>query len=109
MTKYTLSLAGELVKAVEAALGLGLADTEFEAAQALVGDIVREAEKPDLAAIVASIEKAAGLALDVPDYAVALAAARRFLAPYLAADLNVAPDAHLEMAYEDQVSGGYAD
>ena len=109
MPKYTLSLAGELTKAVEAALGLGLADTEFDAAQALVGDIVREDEMPDLAAIVACIEKAAGLALDVPDYATALSAVRRFLAPYLAADLTVAPDAHLEMAYEDQVAGGYAD
>ncbi|MCC6189026.1 MAG: hypothetical protein IT318_08320 [Anaerolineales bacterium] len=109
MASYTLSLAGELVKSVEAALGLGLADTEFEAAQALVGDIVHEDEMPDLAAIVACIEKAAGLALDAQGYAVALAAARRFLAPYLAADLTVAPDTHLEMAYEDQVSGSYAD
>ena len=109
MASYTLSLAGELVKSVEAALGLGLADTEFEAAQALVGDIVREDATPELAGIVACIEKAAGLALDVPDYAIALATARRFLAPYLAANLTVAPDGHLEMAYEDQVSGGYAD
>ncbi len=109
MPKYTLSLAGELIKAVEAALGLGLADSEFEAAQGLVTEIVNEDEAPDLAAIVTSIEKAAGLALDVSGYAVVLAAARRFLAPYLAADLTVAPDAHLEMAYEDQVTGGYAD
>jgi hypothetical protein len=108
MANYTLSLAGEIVRAVEGALGLGLAESEFDAAQELVRELVNEAEPPDLAAIVASIEKVTGLALDVPAYAVALAAVRRTLAPYVA-DRAPAPDAHLEMAYEDQVSGAFAD
>ena len=108
MPHYTLSLPGELVRGVEAALGLGLAEPEFLVAEGLVREIVNEDATPNLGAIVASIEKAAGLALDVPAYAVALAAARRTLAPYLAA-YAPAPDAHLEMAYEDQVSGNYAD
>ena len=107
MPRYTLSLAGELVRGVETALGLGLAEPEFQVAEGLVSEIVNEDATPDLGAIVASIEKAAGLALDVPAYAVALAAARRTLAPFLA-DHASAPDAHLEMAYEDRVSGDYA-
>lgn len=108
MPHYTLSLPGELVRGVEAALGLGLAEPEFSVAEGLVREIVNEDETPNLGAIVTSIEKAAGLALDVPAYAVALAAARRTLAPYLTA-YTPAPDAHLEMAYEDQVSGHYMD
>ena len=108
MPRYTLSLAGELVREVEAALGLGLAEPEFSVAEGLVREIVNEDATSNLGAIVASIEKAAGLALDVPAYAVALAAARRTLAPYLAA-YPPAPDAHLEMAFEDRVSGDYAD
>ena len=107
MPRYTFSVAGELVRDVEAALGLGLAEPEFLVAEALVREIVNEDATPNLGAIVASIEKAAGLALDVPAYAVALLAARRTLAPYLA-EYAAAPDAHLEMAYEDQVSGNYA-
>jgi hypothetical protein len=108
MPRYILSLAGELVREVEAALGLGLAEPEFQIAQSLVSEVVNEDATPSLGAIVASIEKAAGLALDVPAYAAALAAARRTLAPYLAA-YAPAPDAHLEMAFEDRVSGDYAD
>jgi hypothetical protein len=108
MPRYTLSVAGELVRDVEAALGLGLAEPEFQVAEGLVREIVNEDAMPNLGAIVASIEKAAGLALDVPAYAVALSAARRSLAPYLG-EYAVAPDSHLEMAYEDQVSGDYAD
>src|SRR5690348_7207483 len=108
MPRYTFPVACELVRDVEAALGLGLAEPEFLVAEALVREIVNEDATPSLGAIVACIEKAAGLTLDVPAYAVALAAARRTLAPYLA-EYAVAPDAHLEMAYEDQVSGDYAD
>jgi hypothetical protein len=108
MPHYTLSLPGELVRGVEAALGLGLAEPEFSVAEGLVREIVNEDETPNLGAIVTSIEKAAGLALDVPAYAIALAAARRTLAPYPAA-YTLAPDAHLDMAFEDQVSGNYTD
>ena len=108
MPRYTLSLASELVRGVEAALGLGLAEPEYEVALALVGEIVSEDATPHLGLIVASIEKAAGLALDVPAYAVALASARRTLAPHLTEHAS-APDAHLEMAYEVQVSGDNPD
>jgi hypothetical protein len=108
MPRFARTLAGELVQGVEAALGLGLAEPEFEMAQGLVFELINEAEVPDLGAIVVSIEKAAGLALDVRDYAQALAAARRTLAPFLM-NPQIAPDAHLELAYEERVAGDEPD
>ena len=108
MPNFIYSLPVELVRAIEAALRLGLTDKELVAAASLLGGTDSEDTAPDAARIVTTVEKATGLALDPPDFKVATAAVRRLLEQFAAEEslaLDVAPDAHLEMAFEDCISG----
>ena len=110
MPNFIYSLPGELVRAVEAALQLGLTDEESAAAASSLGDLAGDddAPDPDPAQIVTAFEKAIGLGLDETDFEMATAAVRRRLDQYAVEEYQAfdqASDAHLEMAYEDRVSG----
>ena len=112
MPNFIYSLPVELVRAIEIALRLGLTDEELGTAASLLGGISDEDAAPDAAQIVTTVEKAIGLALDEPDFDVATVAVQRLLDQYVAEEglaLDVAPDAHLEMAYEDRISGAEQD
>src|SRR5258708_18157301 len=108
MPNFIYSVPVEVVRTIEAALQLGLTDEEFEVASSLIGDLLGEDDTPDAARIVTVVEKAIGLGLDEPDFETATAAVQRQLDQYVAEEalaLDAAPDAFLEMAYEDRVSG----
>jgi len=112
MPNFIYSLPVELVRAIEIALRLGLTDEELGTAASLLGGISDEDAAPDAAQIVTTVEKAIGLALDEPDFDVATVAVQRLLDQYVIVEglaLDVAPDAHLEMAYEDRISGADQD
>ena len=103
--KYLRSLAVELVTALEAALNTGFEPGKFENAAVEVAYALNEAEGPVSAeTVVQVVEKAIGLGLSEAQFAVAHAAvAREWHAQ--TAPVELPPDAHLEMAYEDRVSG----
>ena len=108
MPNFIYSLPGELVRAVESALQLGLTNEESTAAASSLGELAGEDEAPDPAQIVTAFEKAIGLGLDELDFAMATGAVRRWLDQYALEEQHAfdqAPDAHLEMAYEDRASG----
>ena len=103
--KYCRSLAAELVTAIETALSTGFEPGEFENAAAEVTCLLNDAEGPvPPAAVVQAVEKAIGLGLSEDEFAAAQAAvAREWHAQ--TGPVELPPDAHLEMAYEDRVSG----
>jgi hypothetical protein len=103
--KYRRSLAVELVTAIETALSTGFEPGEFENAAAEVSYLLNEAEAPvSPAAVVQVTEKAIGLGLSELQFkAACVAVAREWHAQ--TGPVELPPDAHLEMAYEDRVSG----
>ena len=108
MSNYIYSPSGELARAIESALGLGLADKEWLAASSALCNLTAEGETVGADQIVIVFEKATGLGLDQSDFQAATAAVRRLLEQYQQEEtqvLGAAPDAYLEMAYEDRVSG----
>src|SRR5258708_3487370 len=112
MTNFIYSPPVELVRTLEATLRLGLTGEEFEAAARLVANLAGEDDAPDAAQIVTTVEKAIGLALDESDFEMATAAIQRKLDQYHAEEFlapDAAPDAYLEMAYEDRISGADQD
>ena len=116
MTNYTL--IASLTETVLAALSLPADEPTYALAYSAVLN-ADEAEAPDprLQAIfiVEAVEEALGLGLDAARYAAALAAVMECLPtaaelaarwPGVPAPPEMAPDAHLEMAYEDRANGG---
>ena len=105
--KHRRSLAVDLVAAMEAALSTGFEPGEFENAASEVTCLLNEAEEPVLAAtVVQAVEKVIGLGLSELQFeAACVAVAREWHAQTGPVDLP--PDAHLEMAYEDRVSGPF--
>src|SRR5438874_13436792 len=112
MPNFIYSLPVELVRAIEIALRLALTDEELGTAASLLAGIGDEDAAPDAAQIVTTVEKAIWLALDEPDFDIARAAVQRLLDQYVAEvglAPDAAPDAHLEMTYEDGISGSDQD
>jgi hypothetical protein len=108
MSNYIYSPCGELARAIESALGLGLTEEEWLAASCALCNLTAEDETVGPDQIVIAFEKAIGLGLDQSDFQAATASVRRLLEQYKQEETQAfgsAPDAYLEMAYEDRVSG----
>jgi hypothetical protein len=104
------SIEQQMVDAVIAAANLPLDDLDYEAALDAVAYYASALDEtpPNFAArVVEEIECALGLGLDEPQHAAAVAAAQRVLEPPRPRDPE--PDAFLEMAYEDRISGDLGD
>ena len=118
MTYNTTScpLSPQVLDALLGAAGVSLNRTEYLLALAALGDLDAQctqrprnfAERAVVEACAErrrSVEKAVGLALDAAQRAKVVTAVEELLteAP------RFAPDAHLEMEYEERVWGGYSD
>lgn len=104
------SIEQQMVDAVIAAANLPLDDLEYEAALDAVTFYASALDEtpPNFAArVIEEIEWALGLGLDEQQLNAAVAAAQRVLKPPRPPDPE--PDAFLEMAYEDRVSGDLGD
>jgi hypothetical protein len=104
------SIEQQIVDAVIAAANLALDDFEYEVALDAATYYASSLDEtpPNFATrLVEEIEWALGLGLDEQQLNAAVAAAQRVLAP--PRPPNPEPDAFLEMAYEDRVSGDLGD
>jgi hypothetical protein len=100
------SLERQMLDALLAAAGLPLDDLEYEVALDAVGyyaSTLEEVPANFATRVVEEVEWSLGLGLDPKQHAAAVAAAQRVLEP--SQPQEPAPDAFLEMAYEDRVSG----
>ncbi len=87
-------------------------DAEYEIAlDALCQlDAAYDDPPPDFAErLVTEFEKTIGLGLDEAQYGRAVIIVKRLLPQMALPSPAYAPDAHLEMTYEDRVTGGYCD
>ncbi len=104
------SIEQQIVDAVIAAASLALDDLEYEVALDAVAHYASTLDEtpPNFAArAVEEIEWALGLGLDEQQHAAAVAAVKQVLQP--PPPPAPEPDAFLEMAYEDRVSGDTGD
>jgi hypothetical protein len=103
--KFRRSFAAELVAAIESALQAGFEPAEFECAAVEVADLLNESEDPTSPeAVVQAVEKSIGAGLSDAQFAEACTAVANEWRGQ-AQHRGLAPDAHLEMAYEDSISG----
>jgi hypothetical protein len=111
MMRYAQSPAERVLEALLDALEINLDDTEFS----IVVDELRamtddDGGLPNATLIVQTVEKVIGLGLDEDQHAVAVTVVDRQLSPLCECsachdpepEWDVAPDAHLEMMYEDR-------
>ena len=102
----------QVLDALLDALELSPDETEYEIAlDALCElDAAFDYPPPDLAErLAAEFEKTLGLGLDEDQYGVAVLAVRQKLPHSVLPRLTYAPDAFLEMAYEDRMTNGYSE
>lgn len=113
MTPHVTTLRGldrQVLDALLDALELSPDETEYEIALDALCELDAAFDYPplDLAErLVTGFEKTLGLGLDEDQYGVAVLAVRQKLPHSVLPMPTYAPDAFLEMAYEDRVTGSY--
>ena len=104
------SIEQQMLDALLAAAGLPLDDLEYEVAldaASYYASTLDELPSNFPTRVVEEVEWSLGLGLDPQQHAAAVAAVQRVLEPPRPPDPE--PDAFLEMAYEDRVSGDQTD
>jgi hypothetical protein len=107
---YSRSIERQMLDALLAAAGLAPDEFDYEVALDTVQNYAANFDAPPPnfpTRLVEEVEWALQLGLDEQQFAAAVAAAQRVLEPIRPPDPE--PDAFLEMAYEDRVSGDQTD
>jgi hypothetical protein len=111
-TNFHRSPDERLLDAIVEAAGLVLDEIEYRIALDTIGLVAYDYDDDALIPtdwLVSEIEKNVGLGLDEAQFAQAVVAVKALLQPVAQtlpapAPLSLAPDAHLEMAYEDRLA-----